>query len=457
MKFNKVFFKKFFIVCGVLLLALIATLAVIYTVLNIKWGGELRSEIERLKASGVPMTIKDIAPAPLPSAENASVEYLQIFSLMTDGTFSMKNFGKSSKEMQELDTLCLSAKTMEEFEKQCTKNAVRIREILNTESFRQIFELSRKAAAKPGMNFNLSYEDGPGLLLPHLSKTREICSLMRLKAELELIEGQRDKAWESILIGLKISSHLRTEPVMISQLVYIHCSNICFDFISRNLPRYGISNEDAVKLITSLAPEKTEYTQSLKKAIDGERITCGGWVFELVLSGRLRSEDLAGLIVDMNWFSKHPKLGSLFISLYKPFAKRDYLEYLKRAERGKSEYDQKYYKLNYGDASVNLILANAQKVRDSFPKYCVFTRELIPSFWIIRLKTAKIETQAQEVRIRLALEEYKNLKGAYPDKLEPIVPQFLKEMPVSEMTGKPFEYSKENEGYKISGGIVEIK
>jgi hypothetical protein len=57
----------------------------------------------------------------------------------------------------------------------------------------------------------------------------------------------------------------------------------------------------------------------------------------------------------------------------------------------------------------------------------------------------------------LALEEYKNLKSAYPDKLDLLSPQFLKEIPVSEMTGLPFEYSKDNDSYRISGGIAEKK
>jgi hypothetical protein len=30
-------------------------------------------------------------------------------------------------------------------------------------------------------------------------------------------------------------------------------------------------------------------------------------------------------------------------------------------------------------------------------------------------------------------------------------------MPVSEMTGRTFEYSKEKDGYNISGGVVEKK
>jgi len=111
MKLRKSFFKKFFLISGGLLLAISAIFAIAYTILNIKWGGDLRRELDKLKAFGEPMTIKDIAPVPLSSSDNASIEYLQIFSLMTNGTFSMKGSGEESKDMKELDTLCFSKKT----------------------------------------------------------------------------------------------------------------------------------------------------------------------------------------------------------------------------------------------------------------------------------------------------------------------------------------------------------
>ena len=90
-------------------------------------------------------------------------------------------------------------------------------------------------------------------------------------------------------------------------------------------------------------------------------------------------------------------------------------------------------------------------------KYFILTRMLCPAIVEIRLKTAEIETFAREIRIRLALEEYKDIKGTYPEKLDQLSPQFIPEISVSEVTGRPFEYSKEKNGYKFSGGVSSKK
>ncbi len=444
MNFKSEKFRKFLLISGGFILVIFAIFAIAYIILNIKWGEDLRRELDKLKASGEPMTIKDISPAALAPSDNASAEYMQIFSLMTDGTFSAKSSGNDGKDMKELNTLCFSSKTMEEFEGQCRKNSARIGEIMDKESFRQIFELCQKAASKPGVNFDLNYDDGPALLLPHLGGMRNISRLMRLKAEMELLEGRREKAWETMLTGFNLNSQLKKEPLLISQLVYFSVYNIYFDFISYNLPRYGISDEQAKKLILELAPDKIAYTQSMKNAINAERICLGGWVFERMLSGRLENPMIfAGL-------TNSPDFKSFIVTsfLYKPFAKRDYLEYLKIMERYKAEYVQPYYKLPNR-------MIDEQKALDSLPKYCFLTRIICPALGRIRLKTAEIATRAQESQISLALEEYKNLKGAYPEKLEQLSPQFLADIPLSDVTGRPFEYSKEKDGYKISGGIAE--
>lgn len=451
MKLDKRFFKKFFLISGCLLLAIFAIFAIAYTILNIKWGGELRSELDKLKASGQPMTIKDIAPAPLASAENASVEYQQIFSLMSDGTFSIKNSGNDSKDFKELDPLCFSAKTMDKFEELCKNNSVKINAILHKDSFRQIFELCDKAASKPGMNFNLNYDEGPTLLLPHLSKMRNIARLIRLKAEMEMLDGQREKGWETILTGINLSSQMKTEPLLISQLVYIACDNIFFDFMEYNLPKYGISGGQPEKLMAELAPGKTAYAQSMKKAIDAERICLGSWVFERIFTGKLSLTEFNMLSGKPNPSSAKSYITSKLMFLYRPLAKKDYMEYLKIIERFKAEYNQPYYKI------ISASNRNDAEMFNSLPIYCILTKMICPSLQSVRKKAAEIETRSQEMRVRLALEEYKNFKKSYPEKLEQLSPQFLPGIPISEMTGGPFEYSKDKGGYKISGGVPAKK
>lgn len=448
MKSDRPFFKKFLMRSAWFLLAMLAIFAASYTVLDIKWGCDLKRELDSIRASVAPMTVKDISPPPLPPAEDASVEYRMIFSLMTDGTFSNKRSGHDSVDMNELYKLCMSSKSTEEFDGKCRNNSARIREILDKESFKRIFELCQEASSKPAMNFNIDYGEDPSLLLPHMSSMRGIIRLICLKAEMELLGGQRDMAWETVLTGLKLSSHLKTEPLLISQVIYFASENFCFDFISHYLPRYGISDTQAAKLISELSPERTAYAQSMKKAIDAERICLGSAMFERMLSGNMTPAEMGKLLN-----SPHPGafITSCALYLYRPFARKDYLEYLKIMEGYTAEYNQPYFRLTTSFAK------DDEKILASIPRYCIFTRLTCPALGKLRIRASEIFKRSLEMQLRLALEEYKNLKGVYPDKLEQLVPQFLAEIPVSDVTGHPFEYSMEKDGYKISGGVTAKK
>jgi len=323
-------------------------------------------------------------------------------------------------------------------------NSDKIKLLLGKDSIRQVFELLEKASEKPYMNFKLNYDEGPALLMPHLPKMRNIARLLRVKAEMEILSGEREKAWDTILIGIKTTLLLKNEPLIISQLVYFACGSIYFDFMSYNLPRYGIGPEQAMKIMDGTSPERTEYLKSIALSIDMERICLGGWVFERLLLRKIRAEEFARMVDD----SGKMNIGLYFLakSPYVPFAKKDYTEYLKIMEFFRAQFNQPYFKL----APEQL---DDVKMLTALPQYCILTRMLCPALGKVRMKTAEMETRSQETRLRLALEIYKNQNGSYPEKLEALSPQIFKALPTSDLTGKPFEYSREKDKYTISGGI----
>ena len=162
------------------------------------------------------------------------------------------------------------------------------------------------AASKPGMNFNLTYENDLIIFIPYLGENgfRGILKLICINAEMEMLEGRRDNAWDAILTGLKMNSHLKTEPQVISQMIYYRNNNLSLTFISDNLLHYGISDEQAAKFILELGSDRTIYSQSMKKAFDSQRICISNGIFERVLSGELTSSNFGELLnaIDVNPF-----------------------------------------------------------------------------------------------------------------------------------------------------------
>ncbi len=55
--------------------------------------------------------------------------------------------------------------------------------------------------------------------LPELSSMRQIARVLRLKAQLEIAEGDFDSARETILIGYRMAGHLSESPLVIHQMV----------------------------------------------------------------------------------------------------------------------------------------------------------------------------------------------------------------------------------------------
>jgi hypothetical protein len=70
--------------------------------------------------------------------------------------------------------------------------------------------------------------------------------------------------------------------------------------------------------------------------------------------------------------------------------------------------------------------------------------------WFSQMANAKhIQAQFASLPITLALQRYHNKHGRYPDKIDPLVPDFLETIPVSHVSNTPFQYQKTETGYSI--------
>ena len=208
--------KKILKWAGIVIGGLLILSIIIHTVLNIVWGRELRAKLAELKAKGEPITIAEIRPAPVPDKENAAVLYNKVFMLMTSGEggkpyIPNKEGGKENKTIGIIEDVLFYS----DISKWTEKQRQEVPKLVNSPDMQYIYALLEQASKRPECNFNLKYEDGASMLLPQLAKTRSLARLLCTKALIEADAGKTDKAFETILVGLRISNHLKNEPVLI--------------------------------------------------------------------------------------------------------------------------------------------------------------------------------------------------------------------------------------------------
>jgi len=75
------------------------------------------------------------------------------------------------------------------------------------------------ASSREKCDFELAYEGGISMLMPHLGMTRTLARLLRFDARAQLIEGHADKAAQRVAAMFRMGRHVTNDRVFISTLV----------------------------------------------------------------------------------------------------------------------------------------------------------------------------------------------------------------------------------------------
>ncbi len=428
--------KKILKWTGIVIGGLLILSITVHTVLNIVWGRELRAKLAELKAKGEPITIAEIRPAPVPDNENAAVLLNKAFLLMTSEGGKPYIPNKDGGKLNKTITTIEDVRSFSDISKWTEKQRREISKLINSSDMQYIYALLEQASRRPECNFNLKYEDGAGALLPHLAKMRSVARLLCAKALIEADAGNSDKAFDTILVGLRMSNHLKDEPSLISQLVRIACDMLIIDCIEQTSSKYTISQEKRRSLIIEL--ENHVGSEPFKKCMDGERVCLGGVEFNKLLNKKYSTKELNTILGSSS--------NELFLTLFyleyttpfKSLLKKDFACYMSLLSEMK-----KLYNMPYPES----VIAGNNIFRSSIPSYCVLTRMLIPALTRIREQMSIHEAKIQVCRIGLALKIYKAKYGTYPESLAKLVPDILEEIPSDPFTEKSLVYRKSKDGF----------
>ena len=142
--------------------------------------------------------------------------------------------------------------------------------LLALSKYASAIEELRQASLLPYSRFPIDYdtECPAAILLPHLAGMKRPANLLQLRAIAELQNGQNPKALEDVKLSLYLADSIRTEPILISQLVRIALLNIALQPIWEGLAEHKWSDVQLAELDRELA--KSDFLADYKFAMRSE-------------------------------------------------------------------------------------------------------------------------------------------------------------------------------------------
>ncbi len=423
----------------ILFVVLLLAPAIAWTIWNARAGAELRRALAAVEAKGAPMTVGQFRPPAVPEADNAAPLLNRAFLRMAGGR---TEFQPLDEPFEDLSKVWKDATNLFELLRTDAALAADVKAKLAAPPVAEVLGLLREAAARPACNFDLKYEQGAALLLPHVSPSRNAVRLLCLKAWAEARDGDIPGALKDLRSGLILSRMAAEDRVLISVLISFAGTQYVLDTLPHVLaiaPAGTVTAGDLDGLAGDLIRTREGFKPALVHCLDGERIALGGWAFEGILNGTLNASVLGGPPAPRGllWAYANP---------LRPMFKQDYAFYVTvlgemREVAGKP----------FDPASVGSIARRCE----SMPRWAIFSAMILPALDSVFVKAAEMECTLDAARVGLALEKHRLAKGAYPASLDEL--QMPGGIPTDPFTAKPLVYRPSAAGVQVYGFAKNAK
>ena len=216
-----------------------------------------------LSCVAAPLSAQDEKAEAHPLAQNAALMYWLAFDQL-DVTMADERFSGTIGSYEQAD---LSPQTVNLVQKHLS------------------LDLLHEGAAMERCDWGTSLllrKHGPGLLLPHISKSRNLARLALLRARWHMAEGRGDKAVDDLVAVYRLGRHTEQEGILISMLVGHAINGIAKQFVATHFAELGDDDLKRLREALGKAPAHTP----MKVAMNAEREGMVEWLKVMV-------EDLA--------------------------------------------------------------------------------------------------------------------------------------------------------------------
>ena len=337
--------------------------------------------------------------------------------------------------------------------------------LLALSKYAPAIEELRQAGQLPYSRFPLDYdiEDPAEILLPHLAALKRCSLALQLRAIAELQNGQTEKAFDDVMLALRLADSVRTEPFIITHLVRIAIVQITLQPVWEGLAEHKWSDTQLAALDAELA--KLDFLADYEFSVRGER-AAHIKIIDFLEQKRSRYREFFNMIGgdQRNTINNFWGMVGFYLMPKGWFYQNDIVL---------AEMHQRWNLPAVDDKQQTVLpkkSAQADKAIESINPSTAFhflVRLLLPEMGKYAERTAYGQNAVNMARVAIALERYRLAHGEYPGSLDALTPQFMEKIPHDIINGQPLQYRRTDDGqfvlYSVGwnetddGGVVVFK
>lgn len=407
------------------------TLFVAAVLLYVGWGMRSRSgleaEIERIRASGDPVTLDELWPPEIePESENAALLYEQASDLFDKGGFELaaQSLGRDVSWADPSEWSEETVAAVRQMVEQCD----------------EALDLVRRAAHMERCRFDPKWGWPPTTPTYHLSMVRQAVRALCWSAALKLRDGDADGALQEARAAFLTAHALDGDRTTIAFMVKQAVMNMSLEVAETVLREGDPAPESLQDFLDDVEQANDTLRSHLVDAYKGER------VFALASLAPVAGLDEALPAASRQAAPSQSR--SPLAWLGRAFVRSMVLGYLDTVPRiveiGRADWVE-------AQPLIDALEADAAEW-ESHPfrnRARVLVAMAVPGW--VRTKQGETRTGARlaVAQVAFALELYKAEHGEYPDSLDALAPELLGQVPLDPFTGGPLTYARDGEGFFV--------
>ncbi|UCH34554.1 MAG: hypothetical protein JSV65_18860 [Armatimonadota bacterium] len=380
--------------------------------------------LEKLRAAGIPTSMAEIAPPPVPDEENAAILYDKATKLLE----------LDHADEEQLDQFVRNDPLGSRVRLQAEIKAILARN-------ERALALIKRAAAMPRCRFPTDWtQPPPQIMFPQFGRLRDYARLLAADVLIAIADGDSRRAVESLRAGIGLSRHAASEPVIIGFFASGSMLRIALATLPDLIARADLDPDVCRALFDDL--QGVDLYAYFRGALAGEAAQTL-WLFDI--ANRRPGEAREALGFDETDLDPGTRvaLGLYFSPLGRPIRSREEINYLETIEAMLALADKPYRR------NQKQWTALADKM-DGAPSHHVLTRLLVPGIRQTALSRDDRVAFRNAAQVALALEAYHTTHGGYPDSLDALQRYPGWRLPDDPFSGKPFGYERRGDGCVLS-------
>ncbi|MCK4850630.1 MAG: hypothetical protein KAT11_04720 [Phycisphaerae bacterium] len=302
-----------------------------------------------------------------------------------------------------------------------------------------------------GLLFSYDGQQAPllNLLLPHLRKLRQVTFVLCWQMQFAAEKGN----WDSVIADLRsakaLARHLMGCPALIEQLVGIAVDQRANKQLIHLLRSYRLPTSTLQRLAQSLPPDYPIIRMDAEAIGQMDAIQ---WLFTDDGSGD--GHIIPGQCLNLNAMTSGEKIQSPDIGEIIKYSAGSMVHSSRREtvrlfeqwrQRARQYYSATPYQNHISGYSLNAW--SNKKIKEN-PRNFLF-RILVPSLEKASWISYAGQADHQAVQTIVALLRYKADHGQFPDKLDQLVPQYLKAVPLDPFGPGPLTYKRQDDDFLL--------